>query len=77
MLYPDSEKRIEIASDILNVFKSRGYVATAKEAETLIDVLGGSEFPTDLASKFNRIINVFSEEFKNSLDQFLKRLKKL
>lgn len=69
MLYPDSEKRIEIASDILNVFKARGYVATAKEAENLVNILRESILPSDLASKFNTIINVFAKEFKNSLEE--------
>jgi hypothetical protein len=69
MLYPDSERRIKIATEILQIFKSRGYIATAKEGEIIVTILRESVLPPDLASIFNTIINVFAEEFKNSLEE--------
>jgi hypothetical protein len=67
MLYPDSEKRIKIINEIADVLKSRGYLKTAKEAASFADMQRESEFPADLSSKFNGIINIFAEEFKDSL----------
>lgn len=69
MLYPDSEKRVQIAKEMADVFRSRGYVKTAKEAENFGNILLESKFPADIASKFNKLINIFADEFNDSLTQ--------
>lgn len=67
MFYPDSERRIEEINKIVELFKSKGYPKTAKEAARFADLLCESSFPSNLPSKFNGILAIFEEEFKNSL----------
>lgn len=67
MLYPDSEKRIENINEIAELFQYKGYPKTAKEAASFADMLRESSFPSNLTPKFNGILDIFREEFVNSI----------
>lgn len=69
MLYPDSDRRMEYARATIDILLDRGYTKTAIEAEVLASILYQSSLPPSLAKEFNKLVQTFGKEFKESLAQ--------
>jgi len=67
MLYADSDKRIESITQTAELFKSKGYHATAKEILTFVEILKGDAVPADFLKKLDALFDLHQKEFEAEL----------